>query len=156
MAEDAPFQGMRNLVERSVAEARARGTTTVDAEHVLLALAEPGTAPGRALAAGGLTREVIVAALRTERLASLESAGAPQIDAQSLDASPRVSKPSWGASVVAARAREKKSGRRAPRRAPEIGVLIGILEAPLGTVPRALALAGIDRQALVDRIDLST
>ncbi len=149
MAEDAPFSGMRGIVERCVAEARARGTNSVEAEHVLLALADPATAVGRAMAERGLSRETIVDALRVERLASLAAAGVDPIDAQSLVAIPRPGKPSWGASVIAARARERRSGRRHGRRSPEVGVLIGILEAPLGTVPRALALAGIDREAVI-------
>jgi hypothetical protein len=38
-----------------------------------------------------------------------------------------------------------------PRRAEDL--LIGILSARLGTVPRALALAGIDRELLLSALD---
>jgi hypothetical protein len=34
----------------------------------------------------------------------------------------------------------------------EVDTVIGILRADLGTVPRALAIAGVDRGALVERL----
>jgi hypothetical protein len=42
-------------------------------------------------------------------------------------------------------------GRRRRGRLDSVDLLIGILGAELGTVPRALAIAGIDRAALIAR-----
>lgn len=41
---------------------------------------------------------------------------------------------------------------RGHRRADEVDLVIGILGADLGTIPRALAIAGIDRDTLIDRL----
>jgi hypothetical protein len=155
MDDDGLTRGMRGLVRRCVAEAVRRGSATVEAEHVLLALtADPAGDLGVVLLEAGLPHGALVAALRQERLLSLATAGVTPIDAQDLTATPRTRKPTWGASVVAARARAHRSpthGLR--RRLPEIDVLVGILRADIGTVPRALAIVGVDRPALVARLD---
>ena len=154
MDDDWLTRGMRAFVGRCVAEAVRRGSATVEAEHVLLASAS-GTAGavGALLRDAGLSHTALVVALRQERLQSLAAAGVTPVDAQELAAAPRTKKPGWGASVVAARARGHRSPTTGLRsRSPEIDVLVGILRAEIGTVPRALAIIGVDRPALVDRL----
>jgi hypothetical protein len=149
--DDTPTHGMRGLVANCVREAAKRGTNVVEAEHVLLALAADTASPTAALLAdAGLRYDTIDSALRAERLQSLAAAGVTPVDASLPTAAPRTAKPAWGASVAAARAREHRGppGERR-RRSPEVGVLIGILRAEIGTVPRALSIAGIDRSALI-------
>ena len=142
---------MRSFVTRCVEEARGRGTSTVEAEHVVLAVLRDTSDPlAVVLAESGLTYDVMVDALREERTRSLVFAGVDPIDAQALKAARRVMKPLWGASVSAARGREPAAGRGV--RSQRTAVLIGIFRADLGTVPRVLAVAGIDRPALIARL----
>jgi ATP-dependent Clp protease ATP-binding subunit ClpA len=155
MDDDWLTQGMRGLVTNAVAQAARRGTTTVEAEHVLLAIAADTTNPAsRALADSGLDHQVLDAALDTERRRSLAAAGAQPLDPSLLAATPRAAKASWGASIATARARAGRlRGLGRGGRSAEVGLAIGILEADLGTVPRALAFAGIDRLALLERLE---
>jgi ATP-dependent Clp protease ATP-binding subunit ClpA len=142
--------GMRNLVAACVEEAARRGSTVVEAEHVLLAIsADAGIPASRLLVDAGLDHASIEAALRAERLRSLESAGVEPVDAQSFAVSRRTDKPRWGASVATAMKRERRGGG-----SRELAVLIGILRAEIGTVPRALAFAGIDRPALLAHLEV--
>ncbi len=155
MDEDRLTHGMRGLVARCVEEAARRGTTVVEAEHVLLAIsADPDIPASRLLADAGLDHASIESALRDERLRSLASAGVEPVDAQSLAVSrrtdKRTDKPRWGASVAMAMKRERRGGG-----SRALAVLIGVLRAEVGTVPRALALAGIDRPALLARLEVS-
>lgn len=145
---------MRRLVDNCVREAERRHAPAVEAEHVLLAAAADGGTPAaRVLADAGLTYDAIVVALREERLRSLAAVGVTPLDAQQLIVTPRTSAPVWGASVATARSGERPGPAGSRRRAREIALLIGILEAELGTVPRALAMAGIDRNAVIASLE---
>lgn len=144
--------------QRAVAEAAMRRATTVGAEHVLLAITANADGPAaRALAAAGLDYAGVAEALRAERARSLAVADIHPIDPESLTAAPRPTKPGWGASVRdLLRAADKDAARAAARAgapgALETELVIGILRADLGTVPRMLALAGVDRHALIERL----
>jgi ATP-dependent Clp protease ATP-binding subunit ClpA len=149
VTDDWLTKGMRKLVERAVAEATARGTATVEAEHVLLALATDKTV-GPRLERVGLDYAAMDAALRAERVRSLAVAGIEPVDPTILQASPRALRPRFGASIAVARSRAERS---LPRK---LGVLVGILRAEHGTVPRALALAGVDRGALIEQLVMTS
>ena len=136
-------------------EARREGAKLVEAEHMLLALAaDADSDAGRLLVESGLDHERLSAALREERRRTLAFAGmsAPEhrvVEANGLDRSLPL-----GTSAKAAVRRALIGSRHSRRRRGRLrgmDLLAGILEAELGTVPRALAIAGIDRVALVAR-----
>lgn len=141
-------------------EARRRGRALVEAEDLLLALAaEHDTECGRFLRDSELSRDSLVAALERENVRSLAYAGvAPlpkaEITADGRRAPGRHRGPiRLGASARSAiQAGMKASAiRHRPRRATDL--LVGILSAELGTVPRALALAGVDRTELLSALN---
>lgn len=140
--------------QRAIAEATARRASAVGAEHVLLAItADPDAPAARALAAAGLDYPGLTTALHAERVRSLAVAEVEAIDEGLLTSAPRTTKPGWGASVRdLLRAADKPAAKTAARAgvpgAVELELAIGILHAGLGTVPRALALAGLDRASI--------
>lgn len=150
-------RALRETVACAVAEAQRRGSALVEAEHLLLALSlDRGTAAQEALAEAGLDHDGIERALRSEREASLRSAGVDPVPEELLLASPRQSRPRWGAStrevlmrMHRASGRERGRDRARPRRFAHTELLAAILGLELGTVPRALALAGVDPEAVV-------
>ncbi|WP_085369755.1 Clp protease N-terminal domain-containing protein [Leifsonia sp. NCR5] len=148
-------RSLRATVIRAVEEARRRGASLVEAEHLLLALAAAkGTSAQRALAASGLDHAGIEAALRAERDASLRAAGVEPVPEERLTAAPRIARPRWGASARDALVRAhniagRGHGRDRDGRTAEADLLAGILTIELGTVPRAIAIAGIDRATLL-------
>jgi hypothetical protein len=136
------------------AEARADGARFVEADHVLLALAASDTDAGKVLVAAGLDRDRLAAALREERRQSLAFAGVGTL-VQTLTAATESDRSvTFGTTAKAALARafhasHRERSRR--ERLDSLDFLVGILSAELGTVPRALALAGVDRSALIAR-----
>ncbi|KQR54144.1 hypothetical protein ASF88_04770 [Leifsonia sp. Leaf336] len=154
-ANNAPGQplskAVRAVVIASVAEAQRRNSTLVEAEHLLLALSRDGSSPIRdVLADAGLDPAGLEAALRAEREASLRVAGVEPPGEERLVSSPRVARPRWGASAKEAlsRAHRVASAHRR-QRSGEADLVTAILGLELGTVPRALLLAGVDRPAVV-------
>jgi ATP-dependent Clp protease ATP-binding subunit ClpA len=143
---------LRPIISRAVSEAQRRGDTAVEAEHLLLALAEDtDREPAATLAAVGLDHAGVIRALRAERVASLESAGVAPVPEERLVSTTRVTRPRWGASARQAlvNASRLRTGSEHRRRMAEKDLAIALLDLQLGTVPRALELAGVDRQALV-------
>lgn len=154
-ANNAPGQplskALRAIVIESVSEAQRRNAPLVEAEHLLLALAREGGAPVRdALRDAGLDPDGLETALRAERAAGLRAAGVTPPPVERLTASPRVTRPRWGASAKEALSRAHRvSVAQRRQRSSEADLLTAIVGLELGTVPRALILAGVDRQALV-------
>jgi hypothetical protein len=127
--------------------AQSLGSPTVEAEHLLLAAARrPGP-----LAEEGLDYDALLAALHTERTLSLAAIGV------ALDpgpASPPVAKPRFATSAKVALHRGLRTAvARGEKRIEPRHVALGVLRAQVGTVPRALELAGFDRAALIARLD---
>lgn len=141
---------LKNVLAVATTEARRDGSPTVEAQHLLLAIAtDAGSAPGRVLAAAGLDATAIRAGLDREFEHSLSAVGVARstFDLPRAAADPdRV--PQLGASVRVALERGTAAGGR-PQPAH---LLLGILRAEVGTVPRALALAGVDRVGLIARV----
>jgi D-alanyl-D-alanine carboxypeptidase len=140
------------LLDHANSEAREDGSPTVEAHHLLLAIAASGESGTRQmLASVGWDRAAIRQALDRELESSLIAAGVsvPTGDLprpRHLD--PR--SPRLGSSFKLAMERGIRSaGKQGPR---PLHLLIGIVQAPVGTVPRTLALAGVDRAALAERI----
>ena len=134
--------------------AEATGLRVIEAEHLLLAIVSGADSDGgRMLAAAGLDRAGLEGALREERRRSLATAGVEPPSDEALRSTRRRAAIMVGASVKQALHRGRSAGPRLgrPRRSGDL--LIGILSAELGTVPRALAIAGVDREALVARLE---
>lgn len=144
-------RAVRPIVVRSIAEAQARRSPVVEAEHLLLALSRDGSAPVRsALASAGLDHDGLEAALDAERAASLRVAGITPLPAERLLAAPSLARPRWGASTREALTRAHRiAGAHHRQRMDDVHLLAALLGLELGTVPRALALAGIDPRAVL-------
>jgi ATP-dependent Clp protease ATP-binding subunit ClpA len=150
-AQHQAAREVRRAIERAIVDAVERGSAAVEAEHLLLALSNlPDSRGGAFLIANGLTREVLESALLAERQHSLGSVGAPQFPASDVKATRRKSRPRWGASAREAFERGFRVSRNRER-GTTLNLVVGALMAELGTVPRMLSLAGIDRHQLLGR-----
>jgi len=141
----------RDAVAAGREEARAAGSATVEAEHVLLALAAPRSGlAGKVLAAAGLGPRELRGALDAEWERGLRAAGVTMAVPPPAAPSPRT--PRWGASAKGALERSLVAAQaRGDRRIGSGHVLLGVLGAREGTVPRALAGAGITPGELAAR-----
>lgn len=156
--QGAPFQSahaegreIRQLMELSQQEAARRSASTVEAEHILLALAAlPDSRGGAFLIANGLDRAALEEALVAERRHSLGSVGAPVYAEVDLKAARRRHKPRWGASSRDAFDRGMRVSR-GRENVSTLNLVVGALMAELGTVPRMLGLAGVDRHQILGR-----
>ena len=138
----------RAVVVRAQDEARAAASPTIEAEHLLLALARDHPV----LVEAGLDREAVTSALEDERRHSLAAVGVELDDFAARPPRPLGREPRFATSAKTAlhRALEAATATRSRRIGPG-QVLAGVLRAEVGTVARALALAGADREALADR-----
>jgi ATP-dependent Clp protease ATP-binding subunit ClpA len=140
------------VLDDAAREARADGSSTVEAQHLLLAIAdsdEPSTR--RVLASVGLDRAAIRAALDREFDQSLGAAGVSLGDS----GVPRPSQAHEGSPQLSSSFRlamERGIGSARTSAPQPLHLLLGIVQAPVGTVPRALALAGVDREDLLKQI----
>lgn len=148
---------LKSVVIASIDEAARRGAAKVESEHLLLAIAASTDVAAATLAEAGLDYAGIETALRVERQNALASAGVESVADERLAAT-RDARPGWGASIREALGRSNFRGRRGRPHAERerlavADALAGVLRAELGTVPRALAYAGVDRAALVARLE---
>jgi D-alanyl-D-alanine carboxypeptidase len=153
--DDRPLsRALRGVIMAGVSEAQKRGAPLVEAEHLLLALSlESGSPVAAALDAAGLDYAGIDKVLRTERDVSLRHAGVEPVPEERLSASPRTARPRWGASARDVLVRAHRVSAHSHRsRTAETDLLLAILELELGTVPRALDLAGIDRASIAAHV----
>ncbi|MCW2876202.1 MAG: Clp protease [Sphaerisporangium sp.] len=144
---------VNTIVNQGAHEAHTDGSATIEAQHLLLAIAaEQETTTHQVLTSAGLDHQAIRDALDREFEHSLGAAGvslaafdlpqpssAPKLPSQ-LGASAKLALERGFASVA-----RKKDMRPAH-------LLLGVLHAQVGTVPRALALAGIDQAGLMARV----
>jgi len=141
---------VQSIVERAGQEAREDGSSATEAHHLLLAIAgEPETVTHQVLSSVGLDRRAIRDALDREFERSLGSVGVATFELPRASAEP--GRPRLGSSAKLAIARGFGSVARKGDLRPA-HLLVGILQAPVGTVPRALDLAGIDREDLRVRV----
>jgi ATP-dependent Clp protease ATP-binding subunit ClpA len=145
---------LKAVVLRAIDEAIRRGAPNVEAEHLLLAIAAGHEVAARTLAEFGLDHAGVDEALRGEREHALRAAGIEPVAEERLQATRR-SRPGWGASIREALRRAPYRARSRPdrERLAVADTLVGVLRADLGTVPRALAYAGVDRDALISRLE---
>jgi D-alanyl-D-alanine carboxypeptidase len=142
---------VRAILADAAHEARSDRSNTLEAQHVLLAMAaQPQTIPGHLLASVGLDHDGLRAALDREFEHSLSAAGVSRstfnLPRPSDDPDRNVQ---LGASVRLAMERSVVGVGKGPQPAH---LLLGILQAQVGTVPRALALAGVDRADMMLRV----
>ncbi|HST39396.1 MAG TPA: Clp protease N-terminal domain-containing protein [Conexibacter sp.] len=146
----------RTVVHGALEQAAALGSPTIEAEHLLLALAaDPRSAGGRLLRAEGLDEQRVLAALERENELSL-AAGGVAIGDFELPPRPPAPRRSPRFATSAKRVLEravKAATARGDRRITSVHVLIGLLRAEVGTVPRALAGVEVDRIALATRAE---
>jgi ATP-dependent Clp protease ATP-binding subunit ClpA len=130
------------------------GSPAIEAEHLLLAVARrPASPAGRALAEAGLDGDALVLALDAETDRSLAAAGVALSRVELPPPGPSTTKPRWATSAKLALERALRvSLVRADKRIGPGHIVLGVLQAPTGTVPRALECAGIDRTELADRV----
>jgi D-alanyl-D-alanine carboxypeptidase len=143
----------RTVIAAAEQEARASRSSSLEAEHVLLAISTLDDVDARpVLSDVGLDHAAIERALKDEVLTSLSTAGIDidpaRLPQATADPSRRIR---FGTSAKASLRRA--AGAAAGTRQIKPGhLLLGVLEAEHGTVPRALAIAGFDRVALVERV----
>lgn len=155
IANHAPGQPLsptlRRIVVDAVAEAQRRNSSLVEAEHLLLALTRAENSPvHNVLAEAGLNTEKVETALAAERVRSLVAVGWDTGWVEPRVAAPRVARPRWGASAKDALTRANRAaGAQRRQRSTDVDLLAGLFALELGTLPRALELAGVDRSALL-------
>jgi D-alanyl-D-alanine carboxypeptidase len=144
----------REIVTQARNEARALGSSRVEAEHLLLALAaRPDTSAGRLLTAAGLDHRAVREVLDLEFERSLGAVGILLhgfcLPEQGLPVSggPRLAQ---SAKLAFERGLKTRAARH-DRGFDPLHLLIGIVSAEGGTVARALAAAEVDRGALAAR-----
>jgi D-alanyl-D-alanine carboxypeptidase len=148
---------VRAAVLRAIQEqAPALGSPTVEAEHLLLALAADRAGPaGRLLAEVGLDPDGLRAALDHETERSLAAVGVRLADF-ALPDPPRAPRrpPKLATSAKTALERAVRvAAAHGDRHVAGAHLLLGVVRAELGTVPRALDAAGVDRVALATRAE---
>jgi D-alanyl-D-alanine carboxypeptidase len=141
---------IRTTLEQAGREAQLDRSSKIEAQHVLLAIsAQRDTPVARILLSMGLDPRALREAFQQENAESLRVAGV-SLEAFELprhEANGEVGAVTeLGTSFRTALERGVSGVRRNPRAEH---LLLGILQAEHGTVPRALALAGIDRGALL-------
>jgi ATP-dependent Clp protease ATP-binding subunit ClpA len=141
----------RAVAAAAEAEARAGGSPTIEAHHLLLALASDVTGvAGDVLRTCGLDHAAIEGAVASEFEQTLSAVGV-SLDALPLRRRlPYAGRPRWAASGKSALEHALGAAReRGDRRIGSGHVLLGVLAAEHGTVPRALRLAGVEPEELV-------
>lgn len=137
---------------RSADEARKDSSATIEAHHLLLAIAaEPEPTTQQVLTSAGLDYEAIREALDREFEHSLSATGVSRAAFDLQQPSPAPGNPRLGASFKLAMERGVADVARKKELRPA-HLLLGVLRAEIGTVPRALALAGIDLAELRARV----
>ncbi|HVC77952.1 MAG TPA: Clp protease N-terminal domain-containing protein [Candidatus Micrarchaeaceae archaeon] len=143
------------VVRQFVVEAKQDAAKCVEAEHMLLTLAANDESDAcRLLRESGLTYGELASALHEERRRTLAFAGVEPLDEKQVAATELDRPLALGTSAKVAIKRALIASRNGPSRRPCIQsteLLFGILQADLGTVPRTLAIAGVDRAALIAR-----
>ncbi|MFD8542535.1 Clp protease N-terminal domain-containing protein [Streptomyces sp. NPDC059649] len=140
------------VIVQATREAREDGSATIEAHHLLLAVAaEYEATTHQVLNTAGLDRRAIRDALDREFEHSLQTVGVSPSAHALPRPTPAARQPKIGASAKLALERSFASvGRKKDLRPAHL--LVGILQAQVGTVPRALALAAVDQADLVSRV----
>ena len=142
----------RQVALKAHSVAAGLGSSSVEAEHLLVSLAGTQHPAGAALREVGLEPEELHDAIQRDFERVLAQVG---IDAGGLEVSAncRRTKLRWGASAKRGLERAlEEAKRRGDRSIGPEHILLGLLRAEHGTVPRLLAAEGIDRDELTGRL----
>ena len=145
----------KHVVVVALGAAQRLGAEQVEAEHLLLALAEGSTPAARAIAEAGIDADAITATIEADLVAMLGVVGVPPSIVDAVPAAPRVDRPDFG--VHAKRALEqawREVLRRKERRIGPEHVLLGLLHAPSPTVARLLARLDVEPARLAALVDV--
>lgn len=141
-------------------EARATGSRKVEAEHILLALArQEGTDAREVLESAGLDHEAILDAIEREFEQSLLAVGVSLEDKNLMSATgttdfqPRLARSAKLAVQRALQLCQALNPKRFPPPIEPIHMLLGVLDAQAGTVPRILVISGIDPADLTSQAE---
>jgi ATP-dependent Clp protease ATP-binding subunit ClpA len=144
------FRGeVRGLLLQAQDEAAARGAPTVEAEHLLLAMTTvPFGSASRILEDLRLSHDRVAGALDRERARALALVG---VDTRRLPR-PRpihdIRRIGWGQSARSAA--ERSTGEA--HADPQLRMLLGIVRAEVGVIPRLLAELGLTRGDVEDAV----
>jgi ATP-dependent Clp protease ATP-binding subunit ClpA len=143
----------RRITARAHEIAGELGAPAVEAEHVLLAVAEePASPAGQVLAEAGLDVDGLQQALEAETIQSLAAVGVA-LDAFDLPPAEPEAAVDWATSAKLALRRAMEAAvARGDKRIEPPHLVLGVLQATTGKVPRALRCAGVDRTELSDRV----
>lgn len=136
------------VIDQAGTEAQKEGAASIEAQHLLLAIAvEPEARTRQVLSAAGLDYQSIRTALQREFEQSLGVAGVSPaaFGAVARPGASHARPTKLGASAKLAL--ERGLGKRQSELRP-LHLLLGILQAQKGVVPRALATAGINQPEL--------
>ena len=142
----------RHVALEAQSVAAGLGSSSVEAEHLLISIASGTSKAGYALRDVGLEPQELRDALQRDFERVLGNVG---IDAGGVDlpANCRRTKPRWGASAKQGLQRAVvEAKRRGDRKVGCEHILRGLLGAEHGTVPRILAAEGISRDELTGRL----
>ncbi len=144
----------RQVVEEARKITSRLASPTVEAEHLLMGVArQPHTAAHDLLVSLGLDYDELRDALHADFEGSLAAVGITlTFDLEATAATART--PRWGTSAKLALQRSAKiADARRDRRLTPGHIVLGVLRAPAGTVPRALDRAGVDRAELTRLVE---
>jgi ATP-dependent Clp protease ATP-binding subunit ClpA len=142
----------RHAALEATSVAAGLGSSSVEAEHLLVSIASGNSTAAHALKDVGLEPQELRDAIRRDFERVLANVG---IDVSGVDlpANCRRSKPTWGTSAKQGLGRAVVEAKK--RGDKKIGcehILRGLLAAEHGAVPRILAAEGIDRDELTGRL----
>jgi ATP-dependent Clp protease ATP-binding subunit ClpA len=144
---------VHTIIEQAGQQATKDGSATIEAQHLLLAIAaQEGTTAHQALTSVGLDQQAVREALDREFEHSLRAVG---VSLAAFDLPQPSSDPGGSVRLGASAKLALERGVAAAARKKDLQsahLLLGILEAGAGSVPRALALAGIDQADLTARV----
>lgn len=143
---------LHTITVRADQEARDDGSATIEAQHLLLAIAgerEAGTQ--EVLASVGLDHRAVQDSLDREFEHSLSVVGVSRAAFDLPRPTSDLGQPKMGASAKLVFERGIASVARKKDLRPA-HLLLGVLLAEVGTVPRALAMAGVDQADLKARV----
>jgi len=140
----------RETVTEASLIARDMGAMTIEAEHLLLAVTNSPSPAAGVLHDAGLDDDGLRAALAAETARSLAAVG---VGVEGLPFSPFVNTPRFGQSAKLALERALKVAlARNDRHIGSTHLTLAVLQPSVGTVPRALDGAGVDRAGLISAL----
>lgn len=141
----------KQIVMVAEKEAKALGSPSIEAEHLLLGYTSSPASSN--LAAAGLDRGALLEAIESDFETSLRAVGVSEHILAAAPRQGRARKPSFGASSRTALEKAYMAAKeRGSRRIEASHVAHGVLSAKRGTVPHALRSAGFELAELREKV----